>query len=464
MEPEKIELYYEIASKSGRIVREAIVVWCLWVLCKDFFREKKYAKYAGIAYGAAIVFLDFASFIMDGFLAHFLAMSLALLTLLLSERQNGRIKFFLAFTLFMVRWLAANLIQCVTEIPAAGCEWILYRFADSSAHYAWLWYFLEYVLLYCAIWNLLYALLLYKMSDWIRKAFAGKYEDLTWRELGLLLVPSLSVMACYGLVHLYDGILSEEISSYLYGEPPFIRLIWMAYYVVMLAAITGNIVLYQSQKLKERQEQERVLFQKQMEDVKRHIGRVEEIYREIRGIRHDMGNHVSVLENLLEREEYKEARNYLSPLQEEIARVDFSIRTGNPVTDVLLCEKEKEAEAAGVAFRTDFSYPAGMVDAFDVSVILHNALTNALEASEAGDEIFLSSALQKNAWLITVENTCREKLVFDKDGLPVTGKKKTGEHGLGMKNMRLAAEKYHGAVTLEQIGEKVKLTVLLMLA
>ncbi|MDE7283128.1 MAG: hypothetical protein K2N85_06055 [Lachnospiraceae bacterium] len=47
------------------------------------------------------------------------------------------------------------------------------------------------------------------------------------------------------------------------------------------------------------------------------------------------------------------------------------IKSGNPVTDVILLELKNEAEKRNIDFQSDFHYPAGTnINAFDVSVML----------------------------------------------------------------------------------------------
>ena len=75
------------------------------------------------------------------------------------------------------------------------------------------------------------------------------------------------------------------------------------------------------------------------------------------------------------------------------------------MTDVVLNGKQKQAEAAGIIFHCSFLFPADFgISAFDISIILNNALSNALEAcqklkeqsGEAAPEIEISSYCRNN--------------------------------------------------------------------
>ena len=77
------------------------------------------------------------------------------------------------------------------------------------------------------------------------------------------------------------------------------------------------------------------------------------------------------------------------------------------MTDVILAEKRKEAQERGIGFICDFHYPEKTgINAFDVSIILNNALDNAMEAAEGCERPFIDikSWRQRNVYMIEVRN------------------------------------------------------------
>ena len=80
---------------------------------------------------------------------------------------------------------------------------------------------------------------------------------------------------------------------------------------------------------------------------------MEKLYGDIRALKHDMGNHITVLENLMMKNEREECEKYLSELKLAWSESVAEIKTGNPVTDVILMQKQKEAEEKGIDFRCD---------------------------------------------------------------------------------------------------------------
>ena len=81
--------------------------------------------------------------------------------------------------------------------------------------------------------------------------------------------------------------------------------------------------------------------------------------------------------------ETEELEKYMAELKSAWSESVAEIKTGNPVTDVILTQKQKEAEEKGIDFRCKFMYPTDTgINAFDVSVILNNAITNAFEGGK----------------------------------------------------------------------------------
>ena len=123
-------------------------------------------------------------------------------------------------------------------------------------------------------------------------------------------------------------------------------------------------------------------------------------------------------------------------------------------------------EEKGIHFECDFHYPqTGGIDAFDVSIILNNGLSNAIEAMEresaAWQEqaeremtfVSLESRLVKNMFMIELVNSYRGELQIDEaSGLPFTSKPGAG-HGFGLANIRHVARKYYGDV---EIGKEIR--------
>lgn len=107
----------------------------------------------------------------------------------------------------------------------------------------------------------------------------------------------------------------------------------------------------------------------------------------------------------------------------------------------------------------------GFVDDCDVYALFGNILDNAIEAVDRVEEpeqriITLSVENRENFLLIECENYFSGKLVFD-DGLPVTTKEDTVNHGFGTHSIRMLTEKYGGSLKLSAQDDIFTLSILL---
>ncbi len=168
-----------------------------------------------------------------------------------------------------------------------------------------------------------------------------------------------------------------------------------------------------------------------------------------RAFRHDIRNHLSVLDGLLRRGELEAGRAYLSKLEAVSVSLTGPYQTGSPVVDILLGEKLGLAPEITAEVALVLPQPCG-IDEPDLCVIFANALDNAVAACRAGgDAPFLRVAGQRQGdfYLLTFENTCPE------GPLPPPG--------TGLASLRAAAGKYRGAVQTEKAGGRFTLSVLL---
>lgn len=180
-----------------------------------------------------------------------------------------------------------------------------------------------------------------------------------------------------------------------------------------------------------------------------YIAEAQARYERTKAFRHDIKNHLSVLDGLLKDGKPAEGRAYLKKLEAVSESLSFPYQTGNPVADILLGEKLGLAKEIVAEVSLILPVPCG-IDDFDLCVLFANALDNAITAchsSGAEKTIRISGERQGDFFMLTFENTCP-------DGpLPSAG--------TGLSNIRAVAEKYHGAVLTEKNGQRFCLSVLL---
>lgn len=112
-----------------------------------------------------------------------------------------------------------------------------------------------------------------------------------------------------------------------------------------------------------------------------HYAEVENMYRQIRGWRHDYRNHIQVLDSYAEMGDLKALRSYLKELSIDLNTVDMVLKTGNKMTDVILNSKISLAKSRNITVRADAHVPVSLTTSeIDLCIIMGNLFDNAIEA------------------------------------------------------------------------------------
>lgn len=120
----------------------------------------------------------------------------------------------------------------------------------------------------------------------------------------------------------------------------------------------------------------------QQELIETHYQEVENMYRQIRGWRHDYRNHIQTMKAYATSGDLEAIREYLNLLDKDLTAVDTSIKTGNPMTDAILNSKISLARAKHIQVIADAYIPLKLkTSEIDLCCIIGNLFDNAIEAS-----------------------------------------------------------------------------------
>ena len=134
--------------------------------------------------------------------------------------------------------------------------------------------------------------------------------------------------------------------------------------------------------LSRRQDRELEAYQRELVDT--HYREVENMYRQIRGWRHDYRNHIQVMKALAAQGDMAGIQDYLDKLDTDLNTVDTVIKTGNAMADAILNSKISLAKARHIPVQADAHIPVKLrMSELDLCVILGNLFDNAIEASLA---------------------------------------------------------------------------------
>ena len=121
----------------------------------------------------------------------------------------------------------------------------------------------------------------------------------------------------------------------------------------------------------------------QQELLATHYAEVDNMYRQIRGWRHDYRNHIQVMKAYAAQGDMAAISRYLDALDTDLNTVDTVIKTGNPMADAILNSKISLAKSRDIQVIADAHIPVKLkFSEIDLCCILGNLFDNAIEASQ----------------------------------------------------------------------------------
>lgn len=446
----------EIVFYMMPIAENLIGGYCFYRLSKPFMENKKRVFYVGAAYFLIMLILYIIPLKLNIFAAYATGVFTIFLVMCRLDKRNYEQKAFVAVTFFSLRWFAFAMAEILYDN--------LYSFAENT----------DYMIAHPNMWFALYVgvCLFFLVMEFIfmdigirciLRNYIYKNSLISKKELLMLIIPSFMGVVGYEVIWSYRNLYISELKKISY----MFDILSLLYYAVAVITIAVVIVLYQDIKARQEEKLQNELLATQLDSIMQHIEQVENLYEDIHSIKHDMTNHIIILERLYAGNKTKEAKAYSTDLKAVLSLTPGNIASGNPVTDVILQEMQRKAEKKNICFDVDFHFPTGSkINSFDISVILNNALQNALENTEKTQVPYISvlSYGRNNAYMIEINNSFTGNLQWDMErGLPVTLKEKEDGHGYGLANIRRVAEKYSGDIAVDVQDGKFCLSILLML-
>lgn len=420
-----------------------------------YIKKKKGAVAVSIVYITIMLVLYMIPPQIDNFSAYLIGVIAAFLAMYVEDRRNIYQKIFLAITFFSIRWLTVAMAARLDDLVTKALV-----FRNMSAEKVWLQYGLY---VGTRVLDIVLCIAFIAVAiGLINKAYIYKKDEMSVKEMVMLIIPSLVGVTGYGILQYYLMIYERDTGKNLIDTYGFYGALSFLHYLISIVAILVVIVMFQNWKEMQEEQRGQELVLNQISDMKKHIEEVEKSYRDIRSMRHDMGNHIQTLEHLVAHNNMDDATEYLEHLKNEWDEISPEIKTGSPVIDVILMEKLREAKERQIRFLSDFHYPQNTkLNAFDLSVIMNNALNNCME-NVSGDDPYISIySFRKNSiFMITIKNSFVGHLNFGDSDLPETTKSGR-EHGMGLNNIRRVARMYMGDISLEQGNEEVILSIMM---
>ena len=190
----------------------------------------------------------------------------------------------------------------------------------------------------------------------------------------------------------------------------------------------------------------------QSELIEKQVREIQNMYRQIRGWRHDYRNHIQNMKIWLGKGDLEKISGYLDQLSDDLDNVDTVIKTGNVMADAILNSKLGVAEKLNIRLSVKANVPEGLpMSDVELCSVLGNMLDNAVEACSALPEekrfmrVYIGKL--KGQMYLSVQNSAGE--VRKEKGAYLSTKENSAAeplHGYGLFRIDRVVKKYGGYV------------------
>ncbi len=185
------------------------------------------------------------------------------------------------------------------------------------------------------------------------------------------------------------------------------------------------------------------------------VKRLETLYNRTRSFRHDMKNHILLLNMLAEKGDTEGLKKYLRDLGGAVDESDYVRITGISAVDAILNEKMYEAQSKDITTSYNcVNLEKNDILPIDLCIILSNALDNAIEANSLVEDktrrfIKVKAHGNETFTVISVSNPTDSEPKKNAKGLYETSKADADSHGFGLRSIESTVNKYHGEMLMK---------------
>lgn len=200
-----------------------------------------------------------------------------------------------------------------------------------------------------------------------------------------------------------------------------------------------------------------LLNQKYLKLQESHYKYLEQRETATKKFRHDMRNHIYILQHLLEQGKQEEAKQYAGEMEQHFNAMGTPISVNHGIVDAILNKYAAECEEKNIALSVKGYMPQECrISSFDLCVIFSNLLSNAIEATEncVEKKICLELRHEEGDFMLCIKNTYDGKLI-EKDGSIQTRKQDKEMHGYGLANVKECVARNQGHMYIKTQEEFV---------
>lgn len=286
------------------------------------------------------------------------------------------------------------------------------------------------------------------MLYFIFKRYIITYHSLIFKKIKAFLILILSNLLIISIItntvkNSFNISLSEKVLLVLL----FVELVFTILVVIFITRTMNYI----------KSETEFEMVSREYENQSEYYRQLQNLISELKRQRHDFNNHINCMVGLLAIESYDELHQYLCSLANRVDTINAIVDCGSPVLTALISDKYEIAKKSDINFNLSICILEDIqVNPIDLSIIIGNALDNAIEACQKMNhrvkEIEFKLETKSNYVLIEIVNTY-VKALNNNCSTFLTSKVDAENHGFGLKNIKFTVERYGGVMTISEKNE-----------
>ena len=419
---------------DGTVFRTLYVVVegiAFWIVFESIYTTRVRNWYAYLLAGAALL-IGFSTFTSAGF-AVFILIELVSAILTVKDKISSRIiNFFLGY----------NMVGVVMEVPKI-LYFLVAQKTDDGRY--------DIQLVEMIIIDLLIVLAARtKQYDFLVR-YIRKISNIR-KILTVILMFAIMSIVTIGMLLLGELGSNAILSAYLITT--LVAMILIACLILLVCT-----EFYKQNEL----EMENEIKEAVISDQKAVYSLLVEKNKETRMFRHDINNHLGVLQLLLEKNEVEEAKKYLSGIASENNNLKVNqTYYGNTVLDTLIIMMVTRAKECDIDIDIKGNLEFGDYNIYDLCGIFSNAFGNAIEAcsrQESKGPIKVNAESDGVMQVISFTNPATEDM-YEHIRMKKTEKDDSERHGFGIDNIMKAASRLNGHAEYSYKDGEVILKVL----
>ena len=257
-------------------------------------------------------------------------------------------------------------------------------------------------------------------------------------------------------------LLGDFVLNDLQAERKYIPV--FSYWCVVIGLLIQLVLLINTLVTRNVHKENEKLAKQFLESQNEHYQYLEKREHETKRFRHDIKNHLILLENLINNQKYNEAEAYLKTINEKVSTFSNQVSVNNGIADAILNRFYIEAQEKGIMLKVSGHFPMDCyITAYDICTILSNLLSNAIlaETETEGKEVLVNIKYTDDKVLLTVENDYAHEL-DEVDGVFKTTKKDSLGHGYGLSNVKECVERNGGYVSISTENQRFLVKIMML--